>query len=89
MNHVPLTKTAEIERNFNHFIQLLPSLMAEHEGEYALLRDTEIIAFYPSALDAQIAGNRRFPDHVFSIQLVKTTAEDLGYWSHALRPRQP
>jgi hypothetical protein len=54
-----------------------------------LLRDTEIIAFYPSAIDAQIAGNQRFPDHVFSIQLVKTTAEDLGYWSHALRPRQP
>ena len=86
MNHVPTKKDTEIDRNLERFLELLPSLMAEHSGQYALLRDCEIIHFYPSAIDAQIAGNQAYPDHLFSIQQVEEEAKDLGYYSYALYP---
>ena len=89
MSHVMLAKSAEIDRNLGRFLELLPDLMREHEGEYASLRDTAILGFYDSAINAQIAGNQRFSDHIFSIQQVKDTAEELGYLAYALHTRKP
>ncbi len=81
-------KRAAIDRNLSRFSELLPGLRAEHEGSYALLRHGEILGFYANALDAQIAGNQRFEDGVFSIQHVTETAEGLGYFTYAVHQRE-
>ena len=81
------TKVEEIDRNLEKFLEVLPALVSEHMGQYALIRHGEILEFFNSALDAQIAGNQRFEDQIFSIQCVKETAEELGYFSYAVNPR--
>ncbi len=78
-------KTAEIDRNLDQFLRVLPSLISEHKGQYVLLRHGAVLEFFASALDAQIAGNQRFEDEVFSIQHVTEMPEELGYFSYALR----
>lgn len=81
MSHTIADKDAEIDRNFERFLELLPGLVAEHAGEYVLMRDREIVEFFPSALDAQIAGNQRYADSGFSIQEVEMEPEHLGVYS--------
>jgi hypothetical protein len=66
MGHVTLERRRELDRNFEQFLELLPGLKAEHEGQFALLRLGEIVGFFGSAVDAQIAGNQRFDDGIFS-----------------------
>jgi hypothetical protein len=82
------SKREEIERNFEEFRKELPRLVAEREGQYALIRHGKIKEFFGSALDAQIAGNRQFDDQLFSIQCVIETAEELGFFSYAVDPRR-
>jgi hypothetical protein len=82
-----LSKSDEINRNLAKFLEMLPSLTRDHSGKWALMRNAEIIEFYDSAIDAQIAGNVKFDDHIFSIQPVKEEAEELGYFSYAVDPR--
>ena len=82
------SKIEEIERNFEEFRKRLPKLVEDREGQYALLRHGQIEDFFASAIDAQIAGNRQFDDQLFSIQCVKETAEELGYFSCAVDPRR-
>jgi hypothetical protein len=59
------SKTEEIDRNLERFLEVLPTLVSEHEGEYALIRHGEILGFFDSALDAQIAGNQRLTTRYF------------------------
>jgi hypothetical protein len=87
MNQLLLAKTSEINRNLAQFLLALPTLVPEHEGKYALLRHGQVIEFYRTAVDAQIAGNQRYDDNMFSIQLVKNSPEELGYFSSALHTR--
>jgi hypothetical protein len=87
MSAVAEAKSAEIDRNLASFLELLPGILAGHAGQYALMRATGIVGYYPTAMDAQMAGNQMFPDRVFSIQQVTDTAEELGSWWHALHPR--
>jgi hypothetical protein len=84
---MPRTKTEEITRNFEQFRKVLPDLLADRQGEYALIRHGKIRGFFDSALDAQIAGNSQFDDQLFSIQCVKDAAEELGYFTYALETR--
>jgi hypothetical protein len=80
------TKSEEIDRNLKSFLGELPTLVSGHKGQYALIRHGEIKDFFDSALDAQIAGNQRYDDQLFSIQCVKDTTEELGYFSYAINP---
>jgi hypothetical protein len=82
------SKSDEIDRNLAKFLEMQPSLPG-HSGEWVLMRIAAIVGFYPSALDAQIAGNNKFNDDIFSIQPVMEEAEELGYFSYAVDPRAP
>jgi len=84
MGHVTLERRQELDLNWERFLELLPGLKAEHEGQFALLRHGEIVGFFRSAIDAQIAGNQRFEDGIFSFQIVSDEAEELGFYSYAL-----
>ena len=60
------SKQTEIDGNLARFLEVLPNILSEHEGRYALLRRGAIIGFFKDALDAQIEGNKKFDDGIFS-----------------------
>jgi hypothetical protein len=82
-------KRAEIDSNLERFLQLLPSMMAEHAEQYVLMRHKTVIGYYATAIDAQIAGNQQFADHMFSIQHVREVAEELGHYAYAVHSGNP
>jgi hypothetical protein len=87
MSNSNLSKGDEIDRNLAKFLEMLPVLARDHQGEWVLMRHEAIVGYYNSAMDAQIAGNNAFSDRIFSIQPVKEEAEDLGYFSYAVDQR--
>ena len=74
----------EVDRNYEAFVLLLPTLMATHRGQYALMKDGKILGFYSSAIDARTAAEAFISDKMYSIQKVTDSAVDLGYFSHAV-----
>jgi hypothetical protein len=82
-------KLTEIDRNLERFLELLPTLVTAHRDKYVLMRHQEVIGYFGSAIDAQIAGNQQFEDQIFSIQEVKEMAEELGRYSYAVLSREP
>ena len=77
-------KSEEIDRNLDRLSEILHELIPNHRGEYALMRHGEVVDFFPDPLEAQIAGNLRFADYIFSIQCVQESPEQLGYFSYAI-----
>ncbi|HXA26616.1 MAG TPA: hypothetical protein VNW90_30370 [Acetobacteraceae bacterium] len=84
MSATDRAKLAEIDNNLERFLELLPELLEKHPSEYVLMHQKNIIGYFKSAIDAQIAGNRKFEDSIFSIQHIMEPAEELGYFSHAI-----
>jgi len=76
----------EVDRNFDAFQALLPTIVDQHRGEYALMRDRQVTGFYATLRDALNAG-QRFADRLFSIQEVTDKPADLGLFSHANNTR--
>ena len=77
------TIRSEIDSNFDAFQRQLHASLATHRGEYALMREGGIIAFFDRPGDALVSGNQRFSDGIFSIHEVNDEPIDLGVWSHA------
>jgi hypothetical protein len=57
-----IDKEAVITENYAAFESMLPLLLQDHEGEYALMRDREVAGFFQSASAAQFAGVDRYAD---------------------------
>jgi len=76
-------KEITIVENFDAFEAMLPLLLLERKGEFALMRMREVAGFFPSASAAQNAGRARFPDDAFSVQRVEEKTIDLGFYSYA------
>jgi hypothetical protein len=74
----------EVDRNYDVFRRLLPTILNDHRGSYALMRDGEIVTYFTTALDARAAGEKLFPDGLFSVQQVTDAAIDLGFFSYAV-----
>jgi hypothetical protein len=83
------TKSEEIDRNLERLSEIMHDLMPDHQGEYALMRHGDVVGFFPDPLDAQIAGNQKFDDYIFSIQCVQEAPEQLGYFSYAIDSGKP
>jgi hypothetical protein len=77
----------QIDKNYEAFKQELPNLLATHRGKFALMRDEAIIEIFDTARDAFVAGQKLFPDNLFSVQEIIETPIDLGFYSHALSQR--
>jgi hypothetical protein len=77
------SREAEIEKNFRFFKSIVDSLMAEHEGKVALIRDQSIVDVFESHLEAVREGAARFGNLPFSVQRVINRPIDLGFMSHA------
>lgn len=76
-------KEKAIAENYEAFEAMLPLLLQTHKGEFALLSNREVIDFFVSASEAQLAGHKAFPDGAFSVQKVEDKAIDLGFYSYA------
>ena len=72
----------EVDRNYEAFKKLLPSLRKSDPGRTALMRDGEVVMCFDTERDAIEAGRRFFEDRRFSIQKVSSRPVDLGYFSH-------
>jgi hypothetical protein len=81
----------EVDKNYEVFQRLLPQIINEHRGAYALMHSGEVVTYFTTAVDARAAGEKLFPDGIFSIQHVTDTPIDLGYFSYAIPvvPIQP
>lgn len=73
----------EIDRNMFAFQSHLSSILGSHRGQYALLRDQQIVEFFVSLKSALQAAHERFSDDRYSIQEVTDQPIDLGFYSHA------
>ncbi len=73
----------EIDQNFDFFQSQFKRLDQEHRGEFALLRHQEIIGFFKRVEDAAAEAEQRFPDRLYSIQIVEPEPVDLGFVARA------
>lgn len=74
---------AEIDRNLFAFLPQIPTLLEQHRGEYALLRDQHIISLHKRLSEALAAAEAKFPDELFSIQQVTDKPIEQGFFGYA------
>lgn len=73
----------EVDRNYDAFKRMLPSLLPEHRDQLALMRDERIVGYFDTPHNALEAGYERFPDGIFSVQDVTDVSLFLGYCPYA------
>ena len=72
----------EVDRNYDAFVALLPTLPAELAGKYALLHAGTIVEYYEASLTAALEGMRQFGAGRYSVQKVTAQPEHLGFYSY-------
>jgi hypothetical protein len=77
----------QVDRNYEAFMAMLPSILPLHEGKYALMKDGAAVGFYSTLDDAYMTANQFYKDQPFSVQRVTDTPVDLGFFSHAVISR--
>ena len=82
-----MPENSQVDQNYIAFTAILPSIAVNHGGEFALMKDSEIIEFFDTARDAYVAGKRLYGEGNFSVQEVVEVPVDLGFFSHALPKR--
>ena len=73
----------EVDRNFDAFVERLPEILPNHRGQFALMRDRDIVTYCGTALAAMLEGAKRFTDGRYSIQEVTSERDNLGFYSYA------
>lgn len=76
-------KLREIRSNYEYFKQILPTIIHEHRGAFALIKNKKIVQFYSTAIDAEKAGYQCYSDGIFSVQKVDDVLIDLGMFAYA------
>jgi hypothetical protein len=74
----------EVDRNFEEFEKLLPTIIGAYREKYALMKDRKILGYYSSAEDARVAASSFIADGIYSIQHVTDTSINLGFFSYAV-----
>ena len=74
----------EVDRNYEAFQRLLPSIINQHRGKYALMKNGEIVGYYSSPIDARSAADLAFKGEMFSIQHVSDMSINLGFYTDAV-----
>jgi hypothetical protein len=74
----------EVDHNYEEFQKLLPAVIRDHVGKYALMKEGKIINYFSTAEDARNAGEAAIPDGIFSIQFVTDAPVNLGYFNYAV-----
>ena len=74
----------EVDLNFEAFQKMLPTIIRDHRGRHALMKDGEILGYYSSVEDARIAASTFIKDGLFSIQQVTDVSINLGFFNYAV-----
>jgi hypothetical protein len=77
----------QVDRNYEAFLAMLPTIIGPHRDKYALMKDGEAVGFYSTLEDAYMTANKFYQDQPFSVQKVTDSAVDLGFFSHAVPSR--
>lgn len=74
------------QRNYRAFHgRILATLLPDHSGEWAVLRNEQLMGLYATLDEAFQVGSAEHGDGRFSIQEVKEEQPiDLGWFSHVL-----
>ena len=51
-------KRSALEENYRAFVRLLPELLPDHEGQYALMRDGQVVQYFTSPRRARALRRR-------------------------------
>jgi hypothetical protein len=79
-----MSQDEQVKQNYEAFKKLLPSLLVEHPGKYALLRDRELVAVFDTMSDAVTSAEKLYPDARWSIQHITNRPINLGCRSRAV-----
>jgi hypothetical protein len=74
----------EVDRNYDAFVKMLPSILPIYRDKYALMKDEQVLGYYGTAEDARIAADTFIKDGRFSIQQVTDSSIDLGFYTYAV-----
>ena len=74
----------EVDRNYGAFQKLLPELIEEHNGRFALMRGEKVEQIFDSVHDAVVFAKDKYDDDLFSVQEITERIVDLGFFSHAI-----
>ena len=77
----------QVDRNYDAFLAMLPTLITTHPNKFALLKDGEMIGAYSSLEDAYATAHRFLANQNFSVQKITDVPVDLGFFSHAVSIR--
>ena len=70
------------KENFAYFLEQLPQLLAEHRGEFVVIFDCKILAFYKSFEEAYFETIKTHKLGTFIIQeCVETTKNEYTFYS--------
>jgi len=82
------TQLEQVQANYKAFEKILPTLLPQHAGKFALMRNAVIVEFFDTVRDAYVAGQNLFKeDGLFSVQEIVEAPVDLGFFSHAVSQR--
>jgi hypothetical protein len=74
----------QADKNYPVFEKLLPELMQTRPGQFALMHDGAVVAYFDSLAVAARTGRERFGDTNFSVQEITSQDTSLGFHSYAL-----
>ena len=80
---MPNPHDTEIDRNLFAFLPKIPGLIEKHFGQYALLKNQEIVSLHERLSEALDVAEAKFEDGLYSIQRVTDKPVELGFFSHA------
>ena len=72
-----------VDENYAAFKKMLPGIMLQHAGRFALMHNAGIVDFFDTARDAAIAGDHLYGDGKFSVQEVTLVPRNFGRYSYA------
>lgn len=73
---------SEGDLNYEAFKAVLPEILAERAGQFALMHSQQIVDYFASSLEATIAGLKKFGEGRYSVQEVTDKPEHLGFYSY-------
>lgn len=77
-------RETEIDRNYDFFQRNLGRFLKSRRGQFALLKNAEVIDWYSGPGEAYRAGLAKFGAEVFSIQEADDRPAEIGLSSFAL-----
>ena len=84
----PPSARQEVDRNYDVFVEIQPTLLAEHTNKYALMSGGELVGVYSTLDDAYTTARKFLTDGRFSVQKITNIPVDLGFFHMPHKPER-